>query len=117
MKFASPETVADALALLGADGARCLAVGQSLVAMMNAKLISPPMLVSLRRIPELALITPMADGGLRIGAMISHAEIARLQPKAAGPALVARAAAQIGHAAIRNQGTIGGALAHADPAA
>ena len=70
MKFASPETVADAVALLGADGARCLAGGQSLVAMMNAKLVSPSLLVSLRRIGELATIAPMADGGLRIGAMI-----------------------------------------------
>src|SRR5262249_56859038 len=69
------------------------------------------------RVRDLANIAAMADGGLRIGRMSSHAEIARLQAKAAGPALVAHAAAQIGHAAIRNQGTIGGSLAHADPAA
>src|SRR5262245_14350631 len=117
MKFASPETIEDALKLLAEDGARCLAGGQSLVAMMNAQLVAPAMLVSLRRIPELGAITPLPDGGLRIGAMVPHATVARLKPSAAGPVLLAKAAAVIGHPAIRNQGTIGGSLAHADPAA
>jgi len=117
MKFASPDTLGDALKLLAEDGARCLAGGQSLVAMMNGQLVSPTMLVSLRRIPELAAITPLPDGGVRIGAMAPHAAVARLKPSAAGPALLAKTAAEIGHPAIRNQGTIGGSLAHADPAA
>src|SRR5262245_46047486 len=117
MKFASPETLGEALSPLAADGARCLAGGQSLVAMMNARLVSPSALVSLRRIPELSSVTALPDGGLRIGAMVTHAEVARLKTPAAGSALLAQAAAQIGHPAIRNQGTIGGALAHADPAA
>jgi aerobic carbon-monoxide dehydrogenase medium subunit len=117
MKFASPDTLEDALKLLAEDGARCLAGGQSLVAMMNAQLVSPTTLVSLRGIPELAAITTLPDGGLRIGAMVPHAAVARLKPTAAGPALLAKTAAEIGHPAIRNQGTIGGSLAHADPAA
>lgn len=117
MKFASPDTLADALALLAEDGARCLAGGQSLVAMMNAQLVSPATLVSLRRIPELTAVTALPDGGLSIGAMAPHAAVARLRPAAAGPALLCRTAAEIGHPAIRNQGTIGGSLAHADPAA
>jgi aerobic carbon-monoxide dehydrogenase medium subunit len=117
MKFASPDTLAGAIALLAEDGARCLAGGQSLVAMMNAQLVSPATLVSLRRIPELTAIAPLAGGGLRIGAMATHSEVARLKPAAAGPALLCRTAAEIGHPAIRNQGTIGGSLAHADPAA
>ena len=117
MKFASPDTLADALALLAEDGARCLAGGQSLVAMMNAQLVSPAALVSLRRIPELSAIATLPGGGLSIGAMTPHAAVARLKPSAAGPALLCRTAAEIGHPAIRNQGTIGGSLAHADPAA
>jgi carbon-monoxide dehydrogenase medium subunit len=117
MKFASPDTLDEALALLSEDGARCLAGGQSLVAMMNANLVAPPVLVSLRRIPELAAVSPLPDGGIRIGAMVPHAAVARLAPGAAGPALLCRTAAEIGHPAIRNQGTIGGSLAHADPAA
>ena len=117
MKFASPDTLADALALLAEDGARCLAGGQSLVAMMNAELVSPATLVSLRRIPDLTAVTTLPDGGLSIGAMVPHAAVARLKPAAAGPALLCRTAAEIGHPAIRNQGTIGGSLAHADPAA
>jgi carbon-monoxide dehydrogenase medium subunit len=117
MRFASPETLDEALALLGADGARCLAGGQSLVAMMNAGLVAPAALVSLRRIAELSAVAPLPGGGLSIGAMVSHAAVARLAPAAPGPRLVAAAAATIGHPAIRNQGTIGGSLAHADPAA
>lgn len=117
MKFASPETLQEALALLGEDGARCLAGGQSLVAMMNARLVAPSTLVSLRRIAELSTIASLPDGGLRIGTMASHAAVARLKPAAPGPRLVCAAAATIGHPAIRNQGTIGGSLAHADPAA
>lgn len=117
MKFAAPDTLEDAVKLLAEDGARCLAGGQSLVAMMNAQLVTPSALVSLRRIAELDAITPLPDGGLRIGAMVPHATVARLKPSAAGPALLAETAAAIGHPAIRNQGTIGGSLAHADPAA
>jgi carbon-monoxide dehydrogenase medium subunit len=117
MKFASPATLEDALKLLAEDGARCLAGGQSLVAMMNANLVTPPVLVSLRRIPELAAVSPLPDGGLRIGAMVTHAAVARLTPAAPGPALLCLTAGEIGHPAIRNQGTIGGSLAHADPAA
>lgn len=117
MKFASPETLGEALALLGEDGARCLAGGQSLVAMMNARLLAPVALVSLRRIAELSSVSPLPDGGVRIGAMVPHAAVARLAPAAPGPRLVALAAATIGHPAIRSQGTIGGSLAHADPAA
>jgi carbon-monoxide dehydrogenase medium subunit len=117
MKFASPETLAEAAILLREDGARCLSGGQSFVAMMNADLVSPSTLVSLRRIDGLARIEIRADGGLSIGAMATHAAVARLKPTSAGSELVIAAAGTIGHPAIRNQGTIGGSIAHADPAA
>ena len=117
MKFALPETLADAIALLGEDGARCLAGGQSLVAMMNARLVSPSTIVSLRAIPGLDRIESRADGSLLIGAMARHADVARLTPRSPAGALFATAAGLIGHPAIRNQGTIGGSIAHADPSA
>jgi carbon-monoxide dehydrogenase medium subunit len=117
MRFASPETIADAVRLLSEEGARCLSGGQSLVAMMNADLVTPSTLVSLRRIGELGRIEVGSDGGLSIGAMATHATVAGLKPASAGAELVIAAAGAIGHPAIRNQGTIGGSIAHADPAA
>ncbi len=117
MKFARPDTVAEAVAVLADDGARCLAGGQSLVAMMNANLISPSIIVSLRGIPGLDKVAAHRDGSLRLGAMALHADVARLEPAAPAASLLAQAAASIGHPAIRNQGTIGGSIAHADPAA
>ena len=117
MKLAVPETIPEALRLLGTDGARCLAGGQSLVAMMNAHLVEPSLLVSLRRISRLNDIARREDGGLRLGAMTVHADVARLKVAAAGPDLLVQAARDIAHPAVRNQGTIGGSLAHADPAA
>jgi carbon-monoxide dehydrogenase medium subunit len=117
MRFASPETITDAVRLLSEEGARCLSGGQSLVAMMNADLVAPSTLVSLRRIGELARVEAMPHGGLSIGAMAAHSTVARLSPASGGAELVIAAAGSIGHPAIRNQGTIGGSIAHADPAA
>lgn len=117
MRFEEPQSLAEALAALSAEGARCLAGGQSLVAMMNAGLLAPPVLVSLRRVPGLDAIEQRADGALCLGALTRHAEVARLLPRSAGAELLVEAARRIGHPAIRNQGTIGGSIAHADPAA
>lgn len=117
MRFAAPETLDEAVALLVQDGARPLAGGQSLVAMMNADLVDPSLLVSLRRIAGLAGIERRADGTLVFGAMATHAAVALMRCNAAAAELMAVTAAGIGHSAIRNQGTIGGSLAHADPAA
>jgi CO/xanthine dehydrogenase FAD-binding subunit len=85
MKLAAPETLPEALRLLASEGARCLAGGQSLVAMMNAHLVEPALLVSLRRISRLNEIVRRDDGGLRLGAMAVHADVARLKVAAAGP--------------------------------
>lgn len=117
MRFAEPESVPDALAALSAPGARCIAGGQSLVAMMNAGLIAPPVLVSLRRVPGLDRVAWAEDGTLTVGATARHRDVARLAPRTAASELIVSAARQIGHPAIRNQGTIGGSIAHADPAA
>jgi carbon-monoxide dehydrogenase medium subunit len=117
MKLAVPETLPEALRLLASEGARCLAGGQSLVAMMNAHLVEPSLLVSLRRIARLHEVVRREDGGLRLGAMAVHADVGRLKVAAAGLDLLVQAARDIAHPAVRNQGTIGGSLAHADPAA
>jgi carbon-monoxide dehydrogenase medium subunit len=117
MKFAVPANVSEAVALLREDGARCLAGGQTLVAMMNAQLLAPSSLVSLRAIPDMDGIAVRNDGSLRIGAMALHARVAAVEPVSSAAALLAQTAGTIGYPAVRNQGTIGGSLAHADPAA
>ncbi|MFM9886370.1 MAG: FAD binding domain-containing protein [Burkholderiales bacterium] len=117
MEFHSPTTIDDACRLLTASDARALAGGQSLVAMMNLGLAAPERLVSLRRIDGLAGIQNLPDGGVRIGAMTTHADLAALTPRAAGPRLVALAARVVAYPAVRNVGTVGGAVALADPSA
>lgn len=117
MRLHVPETVAEASGLLASDGARPLAGGQSLVAMMNAGLVAPSALVSLRRVAGLGEIDEAADGRIRFGAMVPHERVAKLEGRDANARLMARTAARIGHPAIRSQGTIGGSIAHADPAA
>ena len=111
-----PRSLREALDLLAATAdARPLSGGASLVAMMNAGLVTPAALVSLTRIPELCGIRVSADGDIVIGAATRHNEIAsgRLLDGTVG--VVSHAATQIAGTAVRNMGTIGGAVAHADP--
>jgi carbon-monoxide dehydrogenase medium subunit len=117
MEYFRPTTLDEAYGALVAEDARCIAGGQSLVAMMNLGVAAPGRIVSLRRIESLRGIETLADGSLRIGAMATHAEIAALDAAGAGPALLAQTAALVAYPAIRAQGTIGGSVAHADPAA
>ena len=117
-RFHAPASIDEAVRLLAADvEARPLAGGQTLVAMLNADLMSPSALVSLHRIEALHQIGPGAGGALRIGAMATHAALAESPALTGAHRLVAEAAGRIGHAAIRNLGPIGGAVAHADPSA
>jgi carbon-monoxide dehydrogenase medium subunit len=117
MDYVAPLTVEEAWRALETEDARCLAGGQSLVAMMNLGLVAPSRLVSLRRIASLRGIAKEDDGGLRIGAMTTHAELAALDVAECGPALLAQAARVVAYPAVRAFGTIGGSVAHADPAA
>jgi carbon-monoxide dehydrogenase medium subunit len=113
-----PTSVDEAAALLAADGdTRCLAGGATLVAMMNARLVTPSRLVSLAGIEELRGITATPEGGLRIGAMTRHGETAGDSRLAGAAAVIRSAAGQIANPVIRNMGTIGGSIAFADPAA
>ena len=115
MKYIEPASLAEALEILSEDDeARCLAGGATLVAMLNADLVEPSTLIGLRRIDELAGITLTGDH-IRIGAMTTHAQIAGDDRLTGNAAVVRDAARQIAHPAIRNMGTIGGAVCHADP--
>jgi carbon-monoxide dehydrogenase medium subunit len=118
LEYACPTTLSEAVALLAArDGdAKALAGGQSLVPMMAFRLATPSLLVDLRKLAELRAIKVSKDGVV-LGAMTRWRDIeddARL--RTAHPLLLA-AVAHVAHYQIRNRGTVGGSIAHADPAA
>ena len=116
--YECPRDVAGAVALLAAHGpdARPLAGGQSLVPLLNFRLARPAVLVDLNRIETLGRITVSGDG-LCIGAMARQAAV-EADPVVAGCwPLLTEAIGHIAHPQIRNRGTIGGSLAHNDPAA
>ena len=114
--YACPTSLAEAVALLGSPDAKALAGGQSLVPMLAFRVASPALLVDLGRIPGLDEIT-ISDTGVRLGALVRWRDILddkRLER--AYPLLVA-AVHHVAHYQIRNRGTVGGSVAHADPAA
>ena len=103
--------------LAAAEGrGRVLAGGQSLIAAMNMRLFTGDLLVDISRISELSGISDEGEA-LRIGALTRHAEIGSNPLIRTHVPLLAEAVTHIAHAAIRNRGSIGGAIAHADPAA
>jgi aerobic carbon-monoxide dehydrogenase medium subunit len=117
-EYACPTSISEAVALLSShDGeAKPLAGGQSLVPMLAFRVASPSLLVDLRKLAELRQIK-IAQDGVTLGAMVRWRDIledARL--KTAHPLLVA-AVEHVAHYQIRNRGTVGGSIAHADPAA
>ncbi|HEX8975969.1 MAG TPA: FAD binding domain-containing protein [Solirubrobacteraceae bacterium] len=114
--YAAATSVEHALELLDQEEARPLAGGQSLVPMLNFRLARPELLVDLNPLGELAGLR-VSDGRLEIGAMTRQAALLRSDVVAAGWPLLTQAVALVGHAAIRNRGTVGGSVAHADPAA
>jgi aerobic carbon-monoxide dehydrogenase medium subunit len=116
MSFHQPSTLGEAISLLAQNSdARCLAGGQTLVAMMNAQLAEPTTLVSLRRLQELREFAFGADGVVSIGAMVPHSEVAAETRLTGGLGVIREAAQVIAHPAVRNLGTMGGSLCHADP--
>jgi carbon-monoxide dehydrogenase medium subunit len=116
-ELARPASLPEAAATLArhAGGARLLAGGQSLGPMLNLRLVRPAMLVSIAHLPELGAVSESADA-VTIGAGVTHAAIADGRtPDING--ILARIAQGIAYRAVRNLGTIGGSLCHADPAA
>ena len=116
--YERPATLADAAKLLGqqAGFVKVLAGGQSLGPMLNLRLAQPDLLVDITSIPELTKVTDGRDD-LEIGACVTHADIedGRVPDHCNG--LLRHVAGRIAYRAVRNRGTIGGSLAHADPAA
>jgi carbon-monoxide dehydrogenase medium subunit len=117
-EYHSPATIDEALSLLRTygDGAKLLAGGHSLIPLMKLRLAAPEHLVDLGRISGLSYIR--RDGGqIVIGAMTTHAQLASSELLRTDLTAVAEGAASIGDVQVRNRGTIGGSLAHADPGA
>jgi carbon-monoxide dehydrogenase medium subunit len=115
--YAKPRSLEEVFVLLRrTDDAKVLAGGQTLLATLNMRLSSPAVLVDITGVPGLAGIA-VRENVLRIGALTRHREIERSREVAEHAPLLAQAAPHIAHVAIRNVGTIGGSLAHADPAA
>jgi len=114
-EYHRPATLEEALKLLSElDDAKVLAGGQSLIPVMKLRLAAPAHLVDINRVPGLDAIDE-ADGALRLGALARHNQIAGSDVVARHPMLAA-AAPQIADPIVRNLGTVGGSLAHADPA-
>ncbi len=116
--YLTPATLDEALALLAqhADDAKLLAGGHSLIPAMKLRLAMPAVLIDIGRIRDLAYIRE-EGGQIRIGAMTTHFQIEASDRLRDICPILPEAAAQIGDAQVRNRGTIGGSLAHADPAA
>jgi CO/xanthine dehydrogenase FAD-binding subunit len=117
-EYHDPRQLSEALALLQMhpEEAKVLAGGQSLVPLMNFRLARPGVVVDINRVQELRHISE-APSGIAIGALARHADIDR-SPLIADLMPVLREAARlVGHPQIRNRGTVGGSVAHADPAA
>jgi carbon-monoxide dehydrogenase medium subunit len=116
-RYARAHDVAEACDLLrDEEEAKVLAGGQSLLPLINAGLVEPKLLVDVARISTMTGIA-RNDEHLEIGALTRHAELASHAEVRDGQPLLARAASYVGNPRIRNRGTIGGSLAHADPAA
>jgi carbon-monoxide dehydrogenase medium subunit len=117
-EYFAPASLKEALKLLSTykDDAKILAGGQSLVPLMKLRLAKPTHVIDLNRIPDLKYVR--ADGdSIRIGALTTHTEIENSEIIKRDSSLLAEAAATIGDVQVRNQGTIGGSLAHSDPTA
>lgn len=116
--YVAPRSLDEAVAALAEGGpeAKLLAGGQSLIPLLNFRLARPALLVDLNRVAELAYVRPR-NRGTAIGAMTRQMTIERDRALSEKQPLLAEAIRWVGHAAIRSRGTIGGSLAHADPAA
>jgi aerobic carbon-monoxide dehydrogenase medium subunit len=116
--YASPATIEEAVALLAArsGNAKIISGGQSLMPMLAFRLAAPELLVDLKRLQGLDRII-IADDGVRLGAKVRWCEIEHDQKLKAAHPLLVEAVRHVAHYQIRNRGTVGGSLAHADPAA
>lgn len=120
--YARPDTVDEAVALLAehGDDARILAGGQTLLAMLNLRVVEPAVLIDITRIPELDVIrevvTPRGGGTVEVGAAVTQNRLMAWPALAKKLPLLAAALPFVGHFQTRNKGTVCGSIAHADPA-
>ena len=116
--YFAPTSLDEALELLAQHGAdaKALAGGQSLMPMMNLRLVRPAVVVDINRVEELSGISA-SDGAISVGALTRQRDLERSEAIRGAFPVMAAAISHIGHFQIRNRGTIGGSLAHADPAA
>ena len=117
-EYCTPVSLSEAIGLLEKHGdeAKVLAGGHSLIPMMKLRLASPTAVIDIGRIPELSYITEH-NGHIRIGSLTTHQAISNAYSVQTKSKALAEAAEQIGDIQVRNKGTLGGSLAHADPAA
>jgi carbon-monoxide dehydrogenase medium subunit len=114
--YHAPETLEEVFSMLEDGSGKILAGGMSLIPLMKLRLASPESVIDLRRVPGLKEITE-SGGVVRVGAMATHHEV-EISPVIRGKCpLLGEAAGQIGDTQVRNVGTIGGSVAHADPSA
>jgi len=118
-EYLAPRSLEEALETLAERGAeaKVLAGGQSLLPVLNFRLAQPAVLVDINRVAELDFVREEADGGLRLGALVRQRRLERDPLVARRAPLVAAAVPHVAHPQIRTRGTLGGSLAHADPAA
>ena len=116
--YYAPRTLDEALRILGDAGqdGRVLAGGQSLMPMLNCRIVSPAVLVDINRIESLNRLHVGTDS-LTVGALVRHADLLRNPHVREGWPLLAEATTQVAHPAIRNRGTVCGSVSHNDPAA
>ncbi|MGB7588412.1 MAG: xanthine dehydrogenase family protein subunit M [Solirubrobacterales bacterium] len=117
--YARATTVEEALQLLDLHGteSKLLAGGQSLIPLLNFRLARPSVLIDINPVRSLDFIRERTDGTIEIGALTRQRDVERSELVARACPLLAAAVGHIGHPQIRNRGTVGGSLAHADPAA
>ena len=116
-QYERPETIEGVLAVLQQYGedSKILAGGQSLIAMMNTRMLQPRVVIDINRVPALDTLA-IEDDTLVIGALVRHSEVAGSPAVREASPLIAEAYPYLAHRPIRNRGTLAGNLAHADPA-
>jgi len=118
MKYFEPKTIAEACVLLDKyEDAKVIAGGQSLVPMLKQRLVEPECLINIREISELNYIEYDENAGLRIGALTTHRQIEKSPVIESKCGMLSEMMKMLGDVQVRNVGTIGGSLCHADPVA
>ena len=118
-QYVRPSSLQEAISLLRDYGsnAKILAGGQSLMPLLNFRMLRPAALIDINRIPGLAYISEVEDGGARIGCLTKHYSLETSPIIKDRFPILQTAMTHVAHLAIRNRGTVGGSLSHADPAA